>query len=124
MDEFRYYPSKTKNYRYYPSSLIKRNYTINDRLKAKEACNSQYMNEILKSFEEKDKRKNFMTARNHSSDKDEMDKMFISLKIKDNKRSNSKDLNNMLIDVKFNDKIYNNNELDNVLISFNFNDIE
>ena len=124
MDEFRYYPSKTKNYRYYPSSLIKRNYTINERLKAKEVCNSRYMNEILKSFEEKDKRTNFMTSRNHSSDKDEMDKMFISLKIRDNKRSNSKDLNNMFIDVKFKDKIYNNNELDNVLISFNFNDTE
>ena len=124
MDEFRYYPSKTKNYRYYPSSLIKRNYTINDRLKAKEVCNSRYMNEILKSFEEKDKRTNFMTSRNHSSDKDEMDKMFISLKIRDNKRSNSKDLNNMFIDVKFKDKIYNNKELDNVLISFNFNDTE
>ena len=124
MDEFRYYPSKTKNFRYYPSSLIKRNFTINDRLKLKEDCNSHYMNEILKSFEEKDKKKKFITSRNHSSDKDEMDKMFISLKINDNKRNNSKDLNNMLIDVKFKDKIYNDNELDNVLISFNFNDTE
>lgn len=57
MDEFRYYPSKIKNYRYYPSSLIKRNFTINDRLKLKEDCN-YYMNEILKSFEEKDNKKN------------------------------------------------------------------
>ena len=123
MDEFRYYPSKIKNYRYYPSSLIKRNFTINDRLKLKEDCN-YYMNEILKSFEEKDNKKKFMTSRNHSSDKDEMDKMFISLKINDNKRNISKDLNNMLIDVKFKDKIYNNNDFDNVLISFNFNDTE
>ena len=123
MDEFRYYPSKTKNYRYYPSSLIKRNFTFNERLKVKEACDFQYMNEILKSFEEKDNKKIIMSARNHSSDKDEMDKMFISLKINDNK-SYSNDLNNMLIDVKFKDKIYNNNEFDNVLISFNFNDTE
>jgi len=124
MDEFQYYPSKTKNYRYYPSSLIKRNFTINDRLKLKEACNSYYMNEIFKTFEEKDNRANFMTSRNHSSDQDEMDKMFISLKINDNKRGNNKDLNNMLIGLKFKDKIYNNNELDNVLISFNFNETE
>lgn len=125
MDEFRYYPSKTKNYRYYPSSLIKRNFTIDDRMKVKEVCqNSRYINEVLKSFEEKDNRKKFMTSRNHSSDKDEMDKMFISLKINENKRSNNKDLNNMLIGVKFKDKRHNNNELDNVLISFNFNDTE
>ena len=43
MDEFRYYPSKIKNYRYYPSSLFKRNFTINDRLKL---ANINYKKEV------------------------------------------------------------------------------
>ena len=115
-----------KRFKYFPLSLIKNNPTILDKLKVSDLRpNSQYIKKILKSSPKEDNKKLLLTERNKSSDRRDIDKMFINLNFNDTNRLKNREIDNMFIGFNFNDTDrVHRKEIDNMFINVSFNDTD